>query len=217
MGDDQGATPAPETRIPPALRSVVEGMRSNPHVIDVSTTPLFTADECAGIVAALDDGGWDEMTVVVAPDHAGDPHRREALPAVRRGRIRAVPGGDGGAIATRVAARVLEVNHDVYRFHVVGLEPMRVLRYGDVEQGHYVPHTDVGPGTSLRKLSFSVLLSDPATYAGGDLGFAGEPFALAREQGVLTVFPSFLQHGVSPVTAGVRYAIVGFVIGPTFR
>lgn len=217
MGDDQGATPAPDAGIPAALRAVVEGMRSNPHVIDVSTTPLLAADECDAIVATLDDGGWDDMTVVVAPDRAGDPHRQEARPAVRRGRIRAVPGGDDGDLVARVSARVLEVNREVYRFHVVGLEPMRVLRYGDVEQGHYVPHTDVGPGTSLRKLSFSVLLSDPATYEGGDLGFAGEPFAGAREQGVLTVFPSFLQHGVSPVTAGVRYAIVGFVIGPTFR
>ena len=217
MGEDQGATPTPDAGIPDALRSVVAGMRSNPHVTDISTTPFLAPEECADVLAELDDAGWDDMTVVVSAARATEPHLREALPEVRRGQLRAVPGGDAGALAARVATRVLEVNRDVYRFHVVGIEAMRVLRYRDAEQGHYVAHADVGPGTSLRKLSFSVLLSDPATYEGGDLCFGGAPFPLARAQGTLTVFPSFLQHGVAPVTSGARHAIVGFVIGPTFR
>lgn len=214
MADAQGATPG-GARLPEALRDVVAGMRSNPHIVDVSTTPLLTPEECAEILAGLDPGAWGEMTVMI-DDGAGGPPRPTAVPAVRRGRIRPVPGGPHGALATRIATRVHEVNRDVYGFRVVGVEDeMRVLWYGSEEQGGYVAHSDIGPASPTRKLSFSLLLSDPESYEGGDLCFDG-PFPLARVQGTLTVFPSFLSHSVAPVTAGDRFAIVGFVLGPSF-
>ena len=215
MADAQGATSGGGAGLPGALRDVVAGMRSNPHVVDVTTTPLLTPDECVAILADLDPAGWGDMTVMVH-DGAGGPPRPTAVPAVRRGRIRAVPGGAHGPLATRIATRVHEVNRDVYRFRVVGVEDeMRVLWYGSEERGGYVAHADIGAASPMRKLSFSLLLSDPDTYEGGDLCFYG-PFPLARVQGTLTVFPSFLSHSVSPVTAGDRFAIVGFVLGPTF-
>ena len=68
----------------------------------------------------------------------------------------------------------------------------------------------------LRKLSFSLLLSDPDTFEGGDLAFPTGPFAAARAQGTLALFPSFLLHRITPVAAGDRHAVVGYVLGPTF-
>ena len=216
MADAQGATSERRAGIPEALRAVTEGMRSNPHLLDVSTTPLLTPDECTDVLAGLDADGWDEMTVMVGGDGPGAPHRPTKVPEVRRGRLRPVPGGASGALATRIGARVLEINADVYRFRVVGVEDeMRVLWYGSEDRDGYSAHVDVGPASPLRKLSFSLLLSDPASYTGGDVCFRA-PFALARQQGTLTVFPSFLQHAVAPVTEGDRYAVVGWVLGPTF-
>ena len=38
-----------------------------------------------------------------------------------------------------------------------------------------------------------------------------------REIGLLTVFPSFTWHQITPITKGTRYALVGWVHGETFK
>jgi PKHD-type hydroxylase len=74
-----------------------------------------------------------------------------------------------------------------------------------------------------RKLSFSIQLSDPASYEGGDLEFnTGEPWSdeyrlQIRNQGTLISWPGFVLHGVTPVTRGVRRSLVGFCVGPDFQ
>lgn len=204
-----------EPNFPPALAAQLGGLRSNPNIADATTLPLLSAAECDDIVAQLDDDGWGEMAVWATPTDA--PHGRATLPDIRRGQQRAVPGGNAGPLASRIIEQVFDVNDRIYKFRIVGVEhPVQVLRYSGESSDGYVSHMDIGAGASLRKLSFSLLLSDPATFGGGDLAF-GSPFPLARQQGTLTIFPSFLQHAVTPVTRGVRYAVVGFVIGPAFR
>jgi len=44
--------------------------------------------------------------------------------------------------------------------------------------------------------------------------FAAEAF---RQQGTAIIFPSFLAHKVNKVKSGTRYAVVGWVHGPTFK
>jgi len=215
---------------PAAIAARLGGMRSNPHLTDASTVPLLSPDECTEVLAQLEHGqldqdgdggaddGWNEMQVLSSPPdavHAGT-QRSVAMPTVRRGRQRDVPGGNSGLLATRITDQVFDVNRRIYDFRLVGVEhPMQLLWYGAESADGYLAHMDIGPVTSLRKLSFSLLLSDPATFDGGDLSF-GSPFPLARTQGTLTIFPSFLQHAVTPVTRGDRYVIVGFAVGPSF-
>jgi len=38
-----------------------------------------------------------------------------------------------------------------------------------------------------------------------------------RERGTLILFPAFRTHRVSPVTRGLRVAVVGWIHGPSFR
>jgi PKHD-type hydroxylase len=61
----------------------------------------------------------------------------------------------------------------------------------------------------LCKLTFSVLLSDPGDFQGGDLRFAMGSFPEARRQGAISLFPAFVLHQVTPVTSGRRVAVVG--------
>ncbi len=35
--------------------------------------------------------------------------------------------------------------------------------------------------------------------------------------GTVLVFPSFMPHGVEPVTKGVRYSVVTWMVGPYFK
>jgi len=216
--DDGPVSAAPLS--PELIASVASRLRSNEHVADVSTVPFLSAAECEDVVAEIDESAWRPMKVWQAP--VADPGALSvsvgvADDEVRRGVQQPVPGGNRGPLATRVTDEVFRVNHDVYRFDLVGVEhPIQVFRYGAESSDGYVAHIDIGPTSSLRKLSFSLLLSDPDSFDGGDLSF-GSPFAGARAQGTLTLFPSYLGHAVTPVTRGIRHAVVGFAIGPAFR
>ncbi len=72
----------------------------------------------------------------------------------------------------------------------------------------------------VRKLSFSLLLSDPDTYEGGNLQFideSGKSYFAPRQRGTIILFDSRTQHRVQKITKGVRKSIVGWTVGPRFR
>lgn len=126
----------------------------------------------------------------------------------------------GDEVIQAVLAAVLAANDSHFQLHIdaeFGLEPPKVVRYTGDARGHFALHTDLGPRTSTRKLSYSVQLSDPADYSGGTLDFPLADWRSPRGRGSLIVFPSFLPHRVTPVVEGDRYALVGWVHGPPFR
>jgi len=134
-------------------------------------------------------------------------------------------------LMARLGALVTGLGRHAYGFDVQGLapyDPPYVMRYevGD----HFAWHVDNGladPPLGSRKLSFSLQLSRATDYDGGDLEMASfasayhpevdGPSPLLRQHGHLIVFPSFTLHRVSPITRGVRHAIVGWIHGPPFR
>ena len=72
----------------------------------------------------------------------------------------------------------------------------------------------------VRKLSFSVLLSDPSTYEGGNLQLlneTGNSYIAPRQRGSIILFDSRTQHRVQKVTKGVRKSLVGWVVGPRWK
>ena len=78
---------------------------------------------------------------------------------------------------------------------------------------------DIGETNPNRKLSFVVPLSEENSYLGASLEFVPpiDDETSTRKQGVLIVFPSFRAHLVRPITSGTRFALVGWVHGPSFR
>jgi PKHD-type hydroxylase len=193
-----------------ALGTALADLRSNPRITDAAATPLFSADECVEIVDSCDDSAWEDRRVWA--------QERSGSGAALSGLMQPVPGGNSGWIAARIAEKVAQVNEEIFGFRILGLEdPVRVLCYrGDTHEDYVQDHVDVTPTHPLRKLTFSVLVSDPASFEGGELAFPIGPFADAHVAGMLTVFPSFLLHRITPVTSGRRYAVVGLVLGPTF-
>jgi len=72
----------------------------------------------------------------------------------------------------------------------------------------------------VRKLSFSLLLSDPDTYEGGNLQLldeAGKSYIAPRQRGTIILFDSRAQHRVQKVTKGVRKSLVGWTVGNRWR
>ena len=75
-------------------------------------------------------------------------------------------------------------------------------------------------GTTTRKVSMVVNLSDPNSYDGGtfELGAVPRPHPdQLRQQGTVFVFPSFIEHGVSPVTRGERWSLVAWFSGDNWK
>ena len=75
-------------------------------------------------------------------------------------------------------------------------------------------------GEYVRKLSFSIQLSDPEDYEGGELEFLcgnDEAFFAPNKKGTIIIFDSRTQHRVCKVTKGVRKSLVGWVVGPRWK
>lgn len=120
---------------------------------------------------------------------------------------------------TRMAAVAAEINAENYRYDLTGFhENFYFLRY-DVGD-HFDWHLDMGPQTEApRKLSLVLQLNDPSEYEGGefDVLVAHHHRRAAKVQGLITAFPAYKIHRVTPVTRGVRYSLAMFLHGPNFR
>jgi predicted 2-oxoglutarate/Fe(II)-dependent dioxygenase YbiX len=112
----------------------------------------------------------------------------------------------------------MSANHQAWKFDVTHSNQTDYLKY-DVE-GHYHAHVDtfMKPGdTECRKLTVLVFLNDD--FEGGRLFLQNGHEKIYPPQGAGTclVFPSFMLHGVEPVTKGIRRSVVTWLVGPWFK
>lgn len=120
----------------------------------------------------------------------------------------------------RMQGVIRKVNQQVYKFEISGFaENFQYTVYHGSEGGHYDWHIDWGLKQVQRKLSASLQLTDPSTYEGCDLQFHGmrEIETAPRDRGTVIIFPSFIQHRVTPCTKGIRKAVVVWAAGAPFR
>jgi predicted 2-oxoglutarate/Fe(II)-dependent dioxygenase YbiX len=120
----------------------------------------------------------------------------------------------------RIWAAAEVCNRSFFGVDITGVEAnVQLARYDSSDNGFYDWHTDFAGFRPLRKLSFSVQLSAPDDYDGGDLELwaANRPQVAVRERGALIAFPSFTLHRVAPVTRGTRWSLVAWILGNRWR
>jgi PKHD-type hydroxylase len=120
-----------------------------------------------------------------------------------------------------------------WKYDIRGVEALQLGRYG--VGGFYHWHNDgLGdhesainygddPTEYVRKLSLTLVLNNDyeggqfqlASYASPSRTIISTPEL--NKTGSLIVFPSFMDHRVTPVTKGTRYSLVGWFLGPPFR
>lgn len=95
------------------------------------------------------------------------------------------------------------------------------LSKSNKEQEEVLTHDFLKKNTEvIRKLSFSLLLSDPDEYEGGNfqmLNGVKKSYIIPRKRGILAVFDSRTPHRVLKVTKGTRKSIVGWCVGPRWK
>jgi len=107
-----------------------------------------------------------------------------------------------------------------WNFCISSLEETQICKYKSENNGFYGWHTDSIPPINgiQRKISAVLLLSDPSDFDGGKLQFKDyEGDEVLPTQGSIVVFPSFVEHRVTPVISGTRYSAVSWASGLAFR
>ncbi len=138
----------------------------------------------------------------------------------------------------------------LYDLKCIDGDNMQYTRYGEGQYykwhsdgdltRYYKPRTDIGVNNSdnatdsdaikldyvaqkvemVRKLSFTLQLSDPNEYEGGNVLFLDEnnqKYVSPRQRGTIIVFDSRTRHCVNKIKKGVRKSIVGWVVGPRWK
>ena len=139
---------------------------------------------------------------------------------------------------------VQKINYENFKYDIIDIDAgtLQYTHYGvgefynwhqdgDIDTCH-IPQTVVASknniskdqiilqGELVRKLSFSLQLSDPEDYERGELEFLDnqdEPFFAPKQKGTIVVFDSRVKHRVRKVTNGLRKSIVGWVVGPRWK
>lgn len=122
-------------------------------------------------------------------------------------------------IYRRCTDAINHVNEKFFNYDLTYIEELQFTAYN--KKGcFYDKHIDAEyNGQGHRKLSFTIQLSDEKSYKGGSLFLynSKDPDVAPKDIGVMTVFPSWTLHEVTPIKEGERYSLVGWVNGPRFK
>lgn len=120
-------------------------------------------------------------------------------------------------IGATLTAIGLQVNNEIWQYHITHSNQSEFLMY-DIH-GKYETHVDTFHARSheTRKLTVLAFLNDD--FEGGKFYIQNshEKFYPTQTPGTVLVFPSFMPHGVDPVTKGIRYSVVTWMVGDYFK
>ena len=119
-------------------------------------------------------------------------------------------------------------NKDNFLYDISDIEN-DMIQYTQYNKGDFYNwHTDMDicdinePDQLVRKLSFTLQLTNEDEYTGGNLEFADfddstYKFSVPKSRGTVIVFDSRVPHRVTPVESGIRKSLVGWVVGKRWR
>lgn len=195
-------------KLPPQAQDLVLP-QNNGIVLPICKLDFLSADECQQIIRLA-----SSVTAKKALTGTGDGRSQY------KGRISVVntlyPSGKTRWVFDRIENLVAGIGQH-FRFQLAGFfEGAQVYRYPT--GGYLNEHMDIGKGVmSTRKLAVTIQLVSGDDYQGGDLYFPDSDAPAARQQGSITVFPTYMRHGVREVTQGTRISLVTWIHGPPFQ
>ena len=188
-------------------------------------------DVCEQIVKDCKQNSLEEALVGDYGHVSGDNKYSRDDPSFRKTSISFITDKDN-KINELVWGFLREANRIQFNYY---LKYFQAIQFAEYENGGFFDWHQDDAGRSeaneIRKLSLSLILSDPDTFKGGELQFfngnrpiqdmeniTGEQIHNdIQAQGSVIVFDSRDWHRVTPVTDGVRYSIVCWCIGANFK
>lgn len=112
-------------------------------------------------------------------------------------------------------------NKENFQYNLDGIYE-NVIQYTVYKEGgRFNWHTDEQDPSAdeIRKLAFSVQLSDESEYEGGELEFLDGPekFTAPKRKGTIIFFDPRVTHRVRKIKSGTRRALVGWIGGPRWK
>ena len=180
------------------------------------TAPLLTPQQCDEFIKI----GQNE------PKIKGTTHGKEIKQEYRKSIISWIPFPKAPPLYQIINEGIVRINTNYFGFDNIQLtEQGQYAEYS--EGGFYNWHMDssikMAPMPLVRKISMTLLLSDPKDYEGGDLQIFGgnlfdsEKSKIRIERGHAVFFASFLLHRVTPGTKGNRKSLVMWFGGTPLR
>lgn len=175
----------------------------------------FTEDECDKIIDLEDLQKFQRGAVGGAVDNAAVNKK------ARDSEIMWLQQDSNSDWIFHKFARLLaQVNYDHFMYNIDGFDNFQYTVYKSKNKQHYDWHMDMDLVSSnyVRKISASILLTDPKDYVGGEFqlvphGRVDAPVVFKPKRGEVIFFSSFMPHRVAPVTSGVRKSLVCWVMG----
>lgn len=185
-----------------------EGIRGPIIVFD----NFFTSDQCSDIIQ------YAKRNEGIKAKVGGDGTDKQGVldENIRKNNLYNISSNYYAAAAMTGAA--MNVNHDVFKFNITHAHQSDLLEYGP--GGKFNPHIDSfisANAQDTRKLTTLLILNNE--YEGGELSVYhqnGKATFTNKNKGALIIFPSYMTHGVVPVTSGIRYSMVNWLLGPSF-
>ena len=181
-----------------------------------TTKPIFTPEQCQNIIDMGHKQKAEKAKVGLKQQKEGGYDTKKRITTISWIPFKALP--DMYRIIERTMKQV-NGNHFGYE----GMQLTEVAQFTEYPKGGFYDwHMDAEVNCQfeppVRKISMTILLSDPSEFVGGDLEFMTEgnkPPQLLQGQAIF--FCSMLRHRVSIVKKGIRRSLVQWFGGPPFK
>lgn len=128
------------------------------------------------------------------------------------------PSNESSWVFNKFMALTAKVNYDHFMLDIDGFESFQYTKYKNKQHYNWHYDTQLDYSTWERKISATVLLTDPEKYNGGEFeivtnGNIEEPLSIKPSKGSIIFFASWMPHRVAPVKSGVRKSLVAWIMG----
>ena len=173
------------------------------HLVHTTAEPLLTAQECDMIIEESEEwaaraGGWTSTR------HFNHP--TTDIPLAELPRTRDLLNRDA------LHSRIYPMLGTAFEASLPNWRALRVADAFIVKYNHAGGQTQLAPHRDGSVVSFNIALNERGEYEGGGTWFEGLGKALPIERGHVCSHASGVLHGGSPITSGIRYILVAFVI-----
>ena len=181
-----------------------------------TTSPIFRPAQCQNIIDMGHQQKSEEAKVGHINVKGGKHDTDKRITTISWIPFKALPD-----MYKIIESTMNQVNRNHFGYEGMEIsEPAQFTEYP--KGGFYDWHMDAEVNCQyeppVRKISMTILLSDPSEFVGGDLEFMTEgnkPPQLLQGQAIF--FCSLIRHRVSKVKKGVRRSLVQWFGGPPFK